>query len=72
MPWVPLPYQPLQWPVIMAERTAVQCEDCGQGYTARLIRDDVILPTDDGKCVCGSNEFTEVQVILDTEKETIS
>lgn len=45
----------------MAESIAVQCDDCGQPYSARLVDSEVILPTSDGKCVCGNDEFMKVE-----------
>ena len=57
-------------PVPMAERIAVQCEACGHPYSARLAGDEVVLPTDDGKCTCGSDGFVEMQELAGGGDET--
>lgn len=44
----------------MAERTVVQCQACGRPYSARLVDKEIILPTDDGNCACGSDAFVGV------------
>lgn len=59
--WATVPTLSEETPAPMAERIAVQCEDCGHPYAARLTGDEVVLPTNDGKCTCGSDEFVEVQ-----------
>lgn len=52
----------------MAERAPVKCEECGQAYSARIVGDDVVLPTDDGKCECGSDRFSDVSKPEDAEE----
>lgn len=54
----------------MAERIAVQCEACGKPYSARRVDDNVILPTSDGKCICGSKSFVKVESVTDVADET--
>lgn len=47
----------------MAERTPVQCADCGQVYSARLVEGDVVVATNEGHCQCGSDDFVEIDDI---------
>lgn len=54
----------------MAERIAVQWETCGHPYSARRVGDKFVLPTNDGKCVCGSESFVEVEGVTDLADET--
>lgn len=49
----------------MAERVPVQCEDCDQPYTARFVEGELILPTNDGRCSCGSDEFSKMDTTSD-------
>jgi hypothetical protein len=51
----------------MERQVAVLCEDCRKPYTARLVDDDVVVPTHDGNCVCGHDGFTEVEYVTDAE-----
>lgn len=44
----------------MAKRAAVACRTCGNPYCARLAGEEIVLPTDDGRCACGSDAFVEV------------
>lgn len=41
----------------MAERVIAVCRACRHPYAARAVESDVVLPTTDGKCVCGNDEF---------------
>ncbi|WP_162562447.1 hypothetical protein [Salinigranum rubrum] len=45
----------------MTERIPVLCENCGQPYSARLVDDEVLVPTSDGRCNCGSERFAEAE-----------
>lgn len=45
----------------MVERIPVLCENCGQPYSARLVDDEVLVPTSDGRCKCGSEQFAEAE-----------
>ena len=53
----------------MAERTPVQCKACANPYSARTVEGDVILPTNDGKCVCGSDELVVIEVDTNNSNE---
>lgn len=33
------------------------CRECGTPYGAKRKLDEIILPTDDGRCRCGGSEF---------------
>jgi hypothetical protein len=44
----------------MAERTVVQCRACANPYSVRLVREEFLLPTTDGKCECGSETFVDL------------
>lgn len=44
----------------MAERTVVRCTACARPYSARLVGEEIVLPTNDGDCVCGNDAFTAV------------
>lgn len=41
----------------MAVRILALCEACGKGYSARLVNEQIILPTNDGCCECGEQGF---------------
>jgi hypothetical protein len=44
----------------MQPRRIVRCSACGRAYTARRRENGTfILPTTDGRCRCGSEEFGE-------------
>lgn len=44
----------------MAQRTVVQCRACGNPYAARLVGEEtIVLPTEDGRCVCGSDDMAQ-------------
>ncbi len=45
----------------MVERIPVLCENCGRPYCARLVDDEVLVPTTDGRCRCGAERFVEVE-----------
>ena len=53
----------------MAERTPVQCKACAKPYSARSVEGDIILPTNDGKCVCGSDELVVIEIDTNNPKE---
>lgn len=50
----------------MATPQLVQCERCGKPYSARAVGDEVVLPTNDGKCTCGSEAVGHVEEASDS------
>lgn len=46
----------------MAERVPVVCEACDQPYAAHFVEGELVLPTNDGRCSCGNEGFTKVEV----------
>ena len=44
----------------MVDHIIGTCSDCGQVYAIRKYDDKLVVPTADGKCRCGSEQFTEV------------
>ena len=42
----------------MAERTLSVCESCGKVYAARQVESRLVVPTDDGRCSCGEEQFS--------------
>lgn len=44
----------------MAESITVQCEDCSRPYSAQKVQGQIVLPTDDGTCHCGHEQFVVV------------
>jgi len=46
------------------DQTPAICTECGGVYTARKQSDETLLvPTEDGRCRCGSNTFREVAAV---------
>lgn len=41
----------------MAERILSVCESCGKAYAARQVENQLVVPTDDGRCSCGESQF---------------
>lgn len=45
--------------MITVKETLAECEGCGKHYAVRLSDGEFLLTTDDGKCECGSETFSE-------------
>ena len=39
------------------QRVLAVCTSCGRGYSARLVGDDILVATEDGRCQCGNDGF---------------
>lgn len=48
----------------MAQRVPIRCRSCGRVYTARQVGDEFTIPTDDGACRCGNDDFENVTLTV--------
>lgn len=54
----------------MAQRIVAHCRACGNPYAARLTGEgEILIPTDDGTCNCGSDDMALTDDVGDTEAD---
>lgn len=49
----------------------VQCETCGEPYSACLVGGEFVLATNDGRCACGSRIFVTVEGTAEPRADTV-